>query len=57
MKQCVVVRRDIKETKGIGTEYCRVAYQKAGFEIIKELPEHELHEGKREDCVLMEWRA
>ena len=33
------------------------AYQKAGFEIIKELPEHELHEGKKEDCVLMEWRA
>ena len=33
------------------------AYQKAGFEIIKELPEHELHEGKKEDCVLMEWRV
>ena len=33
------------------------AYQKAGFQIIKELPEHELHEGKKEDCVLMEWRA
>ena len=33
------------------------AYQKAGFKIIKELPEHELHEGKKEDCVLMEWRV
>lgn len=33
------------------------AYQKAGFKIIKELPEHELHEGKKEDCILMEWRA
>lgn len=33
------------------------AYQKAGFELIKELPEHELHEGKKEDCLLMEWRA
>ena len=33
------------------------AYQKAGFEMIKELPAHELHEGKKEDCVLMEWRA
>lgn len=32
-------------------------YQKAGFEIIKELPEHELHEGKKEDCLMMEWRA
>ena len=31
--------------------------QKAGFKIIKELPEHELHEGKKEDCVLMEWRV
>lgn len=33
------------------------AYQKAGFEIIKDLPKHELHEGKKEDCVLMEWRC
>lgn len=33
------------------------AYQKAGFKNIKELPEHELHEGKKEDCVLMEWRV
>ena len=33
------------------------AYQKAGFKIIKELPDHELHEGKKEDCVLMEWRV
>ena len=33
------------------------AYQKAGFEILKELPEHELHEGKKEDCLLMAWRA
>ena len=32
-------------------------YQKAGFEMIKELPEHELHEGNNEDCVLMEWKA
>lgn len=33
------------------------AYQKAGFRIIRELPEHELHEGIKEDCLLMEWRA
>ena len=33
------------------------AYLKAGFKIIKELPEHEFHEGKKEDCVLMEWKA
>lgn len=32
------------------------SYQKAGFKIIKELPEHELHEGKKEDCYLMEYR-
>ena len=30
------------------------AYEKAGFRIIKSLPEHELHEGKMEDCWLME---
>ncbi len=30
------------------------AYEKAGFRIIKSLPEHELHEGKKEDCWLME---
>ena len=30
-------------------------YEKAGFKIIKELPEHELHEGKKEDCYLMEF--
>ena len=30
------------------------AYEKAGFKIIKSLPEHELHEGKMEDCWLME---
>lgn len=30
------------------------AYQKAGFKIIGELPEHELFEGKKEDCWLME---
>ena len=30
------------------------AYQKAGFRIVKSLPAHELHEGKREDCWLME---
>ena len=29
-------------------------YEKAGFRIIKSLPEHELHEGKKEDCWLME---
>ena len=31
-------------------------YQKAGFRIIKSLPEHELHEGKMRDCYLMEYR-
>lgn len=31
-------------------------YQKAGFRIIKDLKEHELHEGKKEDCYLMEYR-
>ena len=30
------------------------AYQKAGFNIVKSLPAHELHEGKEEDCWLME---
>lgn len=30
------------------------AYQKAGFEIIRELLEHELFEGRKEDCWLME---
>ena len=30
------------------------AYEKAGFRIIKSLPEHELFEGKRLDCWLME---
>ena len=30
-------------------------YEKAGFKIIKELPAHELHEGKKEDCYLMEY--
>ena len=30
------------------------AYQKSGFRIIEDLPEHELHEGKKEDCYLME---
>lgn len=32
------------------------AYQKAGFRIIEDLLEHELHEGKKEDCYLMEYR-
>lgn len=31
-------------------------YQKAGFRIIEDLSEHELHEGKKEDCYLMEYR-
>ena len=31
-------------------------YQKAGFRIIKILPEHELHEGAMRDCYLMEYR-
>lgn len=30
-------------------------YQKAGFEIKEDLPAHELHEGKFEDCYLMEY--
>ena len=30
------------------------AYEKAGFQIIKGLPEHEMPEGKNEDCWLME---
>ena len=30
------------------------AYEKAGFNIKKELPKHELFEGKYEDCLLME---
>jgi aminoglycoside 2''-phosphotransferase len=30
------------------------AYEKAGFRIIKPLPKHELFEGKKEDCWLME---
>ena len=30
------------------------AYEKAGFRKVKLLPEHELHEGKMEDCWLME---
>ena len=32
------------------------AYEKAGFKIIAELPEHEVHEGKKVDCYLMEYR-
>lgn len=32
------------------------SYQKAGFRIIEDLPEHELHEGKKEACYLMEYR-
>lgn len=32
------------------------AYEKAGFKIIAELPEHELHEGTKVDCCLMEYR-
>ena len=32
------------------------SYQKSGFRIIEDLPEHELHEGKKEDCYLMEYR-
>ena len=31
-------------------------YEKAGFRIIEDLPKHELHEGKYEDCYLMEYR-
>ena len=30
------------------------SYEKAGFRIIKPLPAHELFEGKKEDCWLME---
>ena len=30
------------------------AYEKAGFQIVKTLPEHELFEGRRVDCWLME---
>ena len=29
------------------------AYEKAGFKIIKSLPEHEMFEGRKEDCWLM----
>ena len=32
------------------------AYEKVGFKIIDELPEHELFEGERVDCYLMEFR-
>lgn len=32
------------------------AYEKAGFKIIAELPEHELFEGKKVDCRLMEFK-
>ena len=32
------------------------SYEKAGFRIIEDLPKHELHEGKKEDCYLMEYR-
>ena len=31
-------------------------YEKAGFRIIEKLPKHELHEGKKVDCYLMEYR-
>ena len=30
------------------------AYEKAGFKIIKSLPEHEMFEGEKVDCWLME---
>ncbi|MBR4743623.1 MAG: GNAT family N-acetyltransferase [Oscillospiraceae bacterium] len=30
------------------------AYEKAGFKIIKSLPEHEMFEGRKKDCWLME---
>lgn len=33
------------------------AYEKAGFKIIDELPGHELFEGKKVDCYLMEFRT
>ncbi len=32
------------------------AYEKCGFKKIKVLPKHEEHEGKLEDCYLMEYR-
>ena len=32
------------------------AYEKAGFRIIGELPEHEMFEGEKVDCWLMEYR-
>lgn len=32
------------------------AYKKAGFRIIEDLPKHELHEGEKKDCYLMEYR-
>lgn len=32
-------------------------YQKAGYEIVAELPAHELHEGTFEDCYLMRYTA
>lgn len=32
------------------------AYEKAGFRFIKALPAHELFEGQRTDCILMECR-
>ncbi len=31
-------------------------YEKSGFKIIKELPKHEIHEGIKKDCYLMEYR-
>lgn len=31
-------------------------YEKAGFRKIEDLPKHELYEGKKEDCYLMEYR-
>lgn len=32
------------------------SYEKAGFRIIEDLPKHELHEGVKVDCYLMEYR-
>ena len=32
------------------------SYEKAGFRIIEDLLKHELHEGVKEDCYLMEYR-
>lgn len=32
-------------------------YEKAGFQILAELPGHELFEGKKADCYLMEYRS